>query len=128
MGRWWIALGAVAGAGAVAMAAVTAHGAPQTLDPSAREALRSAVQIQGWHALALVATGLWALHARALSRLLAGMAACGFILGTALFSFSIYAHHLLGLSTGPLAPVGGTLLMLAWLTLAASSLAPGARA
>ena len=59
MQRTWIALGALAGLTAVAMAAVAAHGLGG-LDPAAVAMVRSGIEMQGWHALALLACGLWA--------------------------------------------------------------------
>ena len=53
--RVWLALGAVLGGLAVAAAAYAAHA---NVDPARARALASAVQMQGWHALALVAVGL----------------------------------------------------------------------
>ena len=58
MQRIWIALGALAGLTAVAMAALAAHGL-DWLDPAALAMMRSAIEMQGWHALALLACGLW---------------------------------------------------------------------
>ncbi len=125
MGRILMACGAVAGAFAVALAAVAAHAGPHTLDPAGREAVRGAVQIQGWHAIILVVTGLWVMRAPPLAHKLAGLAGAGYVAGMLFFCGAIYAHHFAGLATFSLAPVGGVLLMLAWLFLAASALAAG---
>ncbi len=114
-----------AGASVVAMAAYAAHALPQRLDPKALEAVRSAIQIQGWHTLALLCTGLWVMRAPPLAHLLGSCAGFGFLAGMFLFSGAIYAHHLGGLATGPAAPFGGVLLILSWLMLAASALAAG---
>ena len=59
MQRLWIALGALAGLTAVAMAALAAHGL-DWLDPAALQMVRSTLEMHGWHALALLACGLWA--------------------------------------------------------------------
>ena len=59
MYRLWIVLGAAYGAAAVGMAAASAHalaGAP----PATLRIVDSGVQMQGWHALALLGCGLWA--------------------------------------------------------------------
>ena len=58
LSRRWIAAGSAAGLLGVAMAAYAAH-AP--LDPAARGIVHSAVEMQLWHALALVAVGIWTL-------------------------------------------------------------------
>lgn len=125
MGRIFLALGAVAGAGFVALSAVAAHALPQKLDPKALAAVQSALQMQGIHALALVFAGLWVMRAPPVAHLLGSLAGCGFLGGTLVFCSAIYAHHLAGFATGPLAPVGGVLLILSWLVLAASALAAG---
>ena len=125
MGRFFLAFGALAGALTVALAAVAAHALPQRLDAKALEAVRSAIQMQGWHAIALVMTGLWLLRAPPLAHQLGTVAGFGFLLGLLLFCGGIYAHHLAGLSTGPVAPIGGVTLILAWLVLMASALLSG---
>ncbi len=125
MGRIWVCLGALYGAGAVGMAAAAAHALSQRLDAKGLAAVQSAVQMQGWHALALVLTGVWLMRAAPLAHTLGTFAGVGFALGTLLFCGSVYANHLAGLHLGPTAPVGGVLLMVAWLLLAASALAAG---
>lgn len=114
MQRLWIALGGLAGLTAVAMAALAAHG---VLDPEALQMVRNALQMQGWHALALLACGLWGPRG---GRLADG-AGAAFAVGLVLFCGAIYSlalgHH--GLPV--LAPVGGTLLMLGWLLLTLSA-------
>ena len=114
MQRLWVALGALSGLVAVAMAAVTAH----LLAGPAAEIAGRAVQMQGWHALALVATGLWAPRGGLLARL----AGAAFALGTVLFCGAVYALALGGVHAGMLAPVGGTLLMVGWALLGVSAL------
>jgi uncharacterized membrane protein YgdD (TMEM256/DUF423 family) len=125
MGRIFLALGALAGALAVGMAATAAHALPQRLDTKALDAVRSAVQMQAWHAIALVLTGLWLMRAPPFAHQLGTLAGFGFLLGALLFCGGIYAHHLAGMATGPVAPIGGVLLILAWLLLMASALAAG---
>ena len=118
MERVWIGLGSLLGLLAVGMAAATAH---LLADPAAAIAGR-AVQMQGWHALALVGTGLWARR----GGLPAHLAGAAFALGTASFCGAVYALALGGVHLGPLAPVGGTLLMLGWALLGLSALRPRA--
>jgi uncharacterized membrane protein YgdD (TMEM256/DUF423 family) len=78
--------------------------------------------MQGWHALAIVAAGLWLMQVhKPLSVWLGRVAGAGFIAGTVLFCGGIYGHHLAGLPTGKLAPFGGVTLILSWLLLAASA-------
>ncbi len=115
MQRLWIGLGALAGVSAVAMAAALAH---LVRDPAAAEMAGRAVQMQGWHALALLAAGLWAPRGGRL----VDLAAAAFVLGLLGFCGAVYARALGGLNLGTLAPIGGSLLMLGWLLLGASAL------
>jgi len=109
-------LGAVAGMGAVAMAALGAHGLSH-LDPGRLRMVQSAVQMQGWHALALVGCALWVSR----GGLLADMAGAAFAAGIVLFCGAVYSLALGGPGLGWVAPVGGTLLMVGWLLLALSA-------
>jgi uncharacterized membrane protein YgdD (TMEM256/DUF423 family) len=116
MQRLWVTAGALLGFVTVAMAALTAHAA-QHMDPNAVPMVRSAVQMQGWHALALIGCGLWAPRGGRL----ADIAGAGFLLGSVLFCGVIYARaFMVGVPAG-IAPVGGSVLMLAWLVLAGSA-------
>lgn len=117
MHRLWIPVGAVAGLTAVAMSALLSHALPQRLDAARLQMVANAVQMQGWHALALVLTGVWALRGGTL----ATMAGTCFALGTLLFCGGVYAIALAGLRLGPMAPTGGILLMLGWLLLGLSA-------
>jgi uncharacterized membrane protein YgdD (TMEM256/DUF423 family) len=117
MQRLWIALGSLAGFGAVGMAALAAHGLGG-LPPPALAMARNAIEMQGWHALALIGTGLWAPRGGRL----ADAAGLAFTLGLILFCASVYALALGGVNLGLLAPTGGTLLMIGWLLLGASAL------
>jgi uncharacterized membrane protein YgdD (TMEM256/DUF423 family) len=120
--RLWLAAGALAGLGAVALSAWAAHGASARLDPARLAMLQNGITMQGWHALALLATGLWAGrrgggHARLLHA-----AGAGFLLGILLFCGAVYAVSIGGVSLGGVAPVGGLLLMLGWLLLLVAAL------
>jgi uncharacterized membrane protein YgdD (TMEM256/DUF423 family) len=116
MTRLWIGLGAVAGLLAVAMAAVAAHGL-EAIGPARLGMVRNALQMQGWHALALLACGLWAPRGGRL----ADWAGAAFAVGLVLFCGGVYGLALAGLPVAILAPVGGILLMVGWLLLAVSA-------
>jgi uncharacterized membrane protein YgdD (TMEM256/DUF423 family) len=118
MQRLWIGLGSLAGLGAVMMAAVAAHVVPTSADPRAGEMLRSAIQMHGWHAMALLACGLWAQRGGRL----VDWAGAAFAAGLVLFCGAVYALALGGVHMAMLAPVGGTLLMLGWALLGISAL------
>jgi uncharacterized membrane protein YgdD (TMEM256/DUF423 family) len=114
MERICIGLAALFGATAVAMAAVAAH---VPVDAASLAVLRSGVQMQGWHALALLFTGLWAARGGWPAKL----AGAAFALGIVMFSGSLYALALRG-TDAVLAPAGGILLIAGWLLLAISAL------
>lgn len=105
----------MAGFGAVAMAAYAAHGIP---DPAAQPIVASGVQMQGWHALALIGVGLWVPRGGRL----ADAAGTAFVAGLVLFCGAVYSLAMAGVSWGLLAPIGGILLMIGWLLLGASAL------
>ncbi len=117
MQRVWIALGALAGLTAVAMAALAAHGLG-SLDPAALAMTRSAIEMQGWHALVLLACGLWSPRGGRL----ADWAGAAFAVGTVLFCGAVYVVGLSGIRLGFIAPLGGTLLMVGWLLLGLSAI------
>ena len=119
LSRLWICCGSLAGVSAVAMAAAAAHGpVPDSLTPAALQQLRNGIQMHGWHALALLGTGLWAPRGGRL----ADAAGVAFALGLLAFCGAVYGLALAGLRIGGLAPVGGLLLMAGWLLLGVSAL------
>lgn len=130
MARLWLALGALAGLLAVAMAAWASHGLPQRLDPARLAMVQSAVTMQGWHALALLATAL--LAERRGGNGLGGLRGAGpvhaagacFALGLIAFCGAVYSAGLAGVSLGAVAPTGGVLLMAGWACLLLSALGP----
>ena len=115
MQRTWIVLASLAGFSAVAMAAYAAHGIAA---PTALRIVSSGVQMQGWHALALLGTALWIPK----GGVLAHAAAAAFTIGLMLFCGSVYSLALAHISWGLLAPTGGITLMAGWLILGASAL------
>ena len=115
--RVWLALGAVLGGLAVAAAAYAAHA---NVDPARARALASAVQMQGWHALALVAVGLVGLALPGSGWLLQ-VAGALFLGGVLLFCGAVYVPLFGGPSLGMTAPVGGTMLIAGWLAFAVAA-------
>jgi uncharacterized membrane protein YgdD (TMEM256/DUF423 family) len=96
------------GAAAVALAALAAHA-----DLAARGMVQSVATILGWHAPALLALALW--NGR-------GGAAAGLLLaGACLFSGAVLLRAFADLSLGPVAPIGGVLMMAGWLWLAVAA-------
>ena len=114
MDRVWIGLGALAGVSAVAMAAVAAHG----LDAQAVGMVQQAVQMQGWHALALLFCGVWARR----GGVFAHLAGAAFAVGLLLFCGAVYLLALAGIRLPMVAPTGGTVLMLGWVFVGVSAL------
>jgi uncharacterized membrane protein YgdD (TMEM256/DUF423 family) len=112
--RGWVALGAFVGLIAVIAAAAAAHGA----DPAAARARASAAQMLGWHALAIVAVGLWGAQGGSLGHAAGAL----FTLGLALFCAAVYSPTFGGPSLGMTAPAGGILLMLGWAAFGLSAL------
>ena len=116
----WIALGALSMGIAVALGAFGAHALKERLIEAGQlENWHTAVRYQAWHALALLALGL-------VPRGLAPRA-CGwlFLVGSVLFSGSIYGLALEGPGKilGPITPMGGSLLIVAWGMLAVAAVA-----
>ena len=112
--RGWVAFGALLGLLAVAAAAASAHGG----DPASLRARASAAQMLGWHALAIVAIGIWGVQGGWLTHAAGAL----FTLGLALFCSAVYSPILGGPNLGLTAPVGGVCLMLGWAAFAASAL------
>ncbi len=129
-----VAVGALLGGTGVACGAFGAHGitgfVAETYPDAALAARRlanweTAADYQLWHALAVVACGLWAVHAP--SRSLTAAAAC-FAAGTAIFSGSLYLLVLTGATwLGAVTPLGGVLLILGWTLLAWTAWRGGAK-
>lgn len=116
MARFFLMIAAVSGFLAVIVGAFAAHGLKKMLAPEMIEVVKTGVQYQMYHALALLLVGLWLSHKPEASGLKAGGIA--FILGTLLFSGSLYA---LALDAprwlGPVTPLGGLCFLLGWLLL-----------
>ncbi len=101
------ATGAVLAALSVGLAAYAAHAA----DDAARATLQMAAMFGFGHGIALASL------ASTCRRRLGIVSLAALLLGVLLFSGSLVAGQLLGLSTR-LAPMGGSLMILAWLGLA----------
>ena len=116
MVRFFLMIAAINGFFAVIFGAFAAHGLKRMLAPEMLEVVKTGVQYQMYHALALLLVGLWLSHKPDTSGLKAGGLA--FILGTLLFSGSLYALAL-GAPRwlGPVTPLGGLCFLLGWLFL-----------
>lgn len=131
---WWFVLGAVLGGLAVVTGAFGAHGLPAHLQAlyagemklvNGEEVLawkkyladfKTAAEYQMYHAAALCLVGLLGAPRCERSRRIAGWS---FLLGTVLFSGSLYALVLTKQTwLGAITPIGGTLFIIGWFSLA----------
>lgn len=116
MARLFLMIAAISGFFAVIIGAFAAHGLKQILAPEAIDVVKTGVQYQMYHALALLLVALWLSHKPDVRGLKAGGLA--FILGSLLFSGSLYALAL-GAPRwlGPVTPLGGLCFLIGWLLL-----------
>ncbi|MGQ9490542.1 MAG: DUF423 domain-containing protein [Anaerolineae bacterium] len=117
MDRLFFVLGALSGGLAVALGAFGAHTLKARLAADLLVIFETGVRYQMYHALALLAVA-WAL-ARWPGSPLAVAAGWLFVLGTVLFSFSLYLLSLTGLRwLGAITPLGGIAFVAGWVCLA----------
>lgn len=121
-GIHWFRAGAILAALGVIAGAFGAHYLKQRLqiEPRQLESFETGVRYQIYHAMALLTVGLLAITGRGAPAPL-NLAGWLFLVGTVLFSGSIYMLALgVGPSKvlGPITPLGGLSLIVAWFTLA----------
>ena len=115
-----LAAAAFVGFVSVAFGAYSEHGLRPRVSAETFRFLMTAVRYNQVHALAAAVVGGMILAAPDADGLLLRIAGWGFVAGMVLFSGSIYVSALLDRpALTKLAPVGGTVLMLAWLALCA---------
>lgn len=125
MARLWLLLSACAGFSGVALGAFAAHGLKNQLTPAYLAVFQTGAHYQLIHALALFGVGLLALLRPAP---LVNCAGALFALGIALFSGSLYALTLSGISAlGMVTPFGGVAFLAGWLCLGLAGWKLGAR-
>ncbi len=116
MERLFGGLGAVSAALAVAAGAFAAHGLQQRLAPGPLDVFQTAARYQMYHALALLLVACVAGRWPARWVRVAGWL---FVVGTLLFSGSLYALALTGARwLGALTPLGGVAFLAGWAALA----------
>lgn len=121
--RVFLLLAAVAGFFAVALGAFAAHGLKAQLSPEYLTVFQTGVHYQMVHALALFGV---ALLAERLPGRLVKAAGTLFVVGILLFSGSLYALTLSGLSKlGMITPLGGVSFLAGWLCLGLAALRSG---
>ncbi len=115
----WIAAGAVSALIAVSAGAFGAHALRGRLEPRMLDTFEVGARYQMYHALAMVAVGLMGAAA--------APAGWCFLVGTVLFSGSLYGLSITGAKVfGPITPVGGLLFIVGWALLARAALLRGA--
>ena len=120
MHKNYFAASAILGGLAVAAGAFGAHGLESiTKDEKILHGFRTGVEYQMYHALGILAVGLLAMHGASTAGNVAGWS---FLLGTLLFSGSLYALVLTGnTKLGMITPIGGVLFIVGWVALAAAA-------
>ncbi|WP_230975384.1 DUF423 domain-containing protein [Acetobacter garciniae] len=114
--RIWLICGALAAGTGTIMGALAAHLPDTAFGAGGRAMAHSAMDMQMWHGIALVALGQGTATRR--NRLvLAG--GTGLLVGMLLFCGGVYYTAFTGLRINHLAPTGGSLIILSWLALAA---------
>jgi uncharacterized membrane protein YgdD (TMEM256/DUF423 family) len=114
MDRLWLGLAGLFGLTGVIMAALAAHALPGRLTPAALGLVHTAIEMQMWHALALLGCGVLARTHPGRRVTVAGAA---FALGTVLFCGAVYSLALTGVELPAVAPTGGFLVMAGWISL-----------
>lgn len=111
-GKLFLLVGIAFAALSVVLGAFGAHALKSTLEPQSLSTWQTGVQYQMFHALGLVALGLFASNQR--HRLINKAGFC-FIAGVVLFSGSLYMLSTTGIGVfGPITPIGGVLLIVGW--------------
>lgn len=112
MQRLFLSFAAASGFISVCLGAFAAHGLKHQISPESLAVWQTGVQYQMYHALALLAVGLLYQANASKTLKLAGLA---FILGTFLFSGSLYALALGAPKLfGIITPVGGLSFLVGW--------------
>ena len=120
MDRTFLLIGAVAACIGVGFGAFGAHGLRNRLPPDMLAVFETAVRYQMYHALAVLIVALAA--ARMDGWLIRG-AGWAFTVGIILFSGSLYALTLTGVTTlGAITPVGGLAFLVGWTLLIVAAL------
>lgn len=118
MEKFFFVCGAVSAFIGVAAGAFGAHGLKQRLDADLMAVFEVGVRYQMYHAFALIATA-WAIGRWPGTGSLANSAGTLFIVGTVLFSGSLYLLSLTGIRwLGAITPLGGLAWLAAWVCLA----------
>jgi len=117
--KFFLQIGCLFALFGVVLGAFGAHGLESRLSPERLATFETGVRYQMYHAIALVLVAILAAFLK--EQRLINIAGYLFVIGILLFSGSIYllaCRELIGLTTwrwlGPLTPIGGTCLIIAW--------------
>lgn len=114
--RWFLGFVALMGATGVMAGAFAAHGIQKVIqNPYLIQVFQTAVLYQMFHTLALLGVLALMVHGKANKAL--SIAGILMIVGTVLFSGSLYILSLASWAVGMITPVGGFFLIAAWITL-----------
>ena len=117
MANTFLLIGSLVGFLGVAAGAFGAHGLRSRLSPDMLAVFETAVRYQMYHVVALLITA--AVMARVGDARLLAIAGWSFITGVVLFSGSLYALALTGISgLGAITPLGGLAFLVGWACLA----------
>lgn len=115
--RLWICAGAANGFIAVALGAFSAHLLRDRLSPEALGWIETGTRYELGHALALLAVA-WLAGREVRHPIALGVAGWAFLLGTILFSGTLYVMALVGITTlGGVVPLGGVAFLIGWAAL-----------
>ena len=113
----FLVAGSIGGMLAVMFGAFGAHGLEKLVDAHMLQRFHTGVEYQFYHAFALLVVGL--LHEQVTQVRLLQRAGYAFLLGIILFSGSLYAYVLTGVTTiAVITPSGGTAFIAGWVLLA----------
>ena len=117
----WLQAGAIWGFFAVAIGAFGAHGLKDRLEALGQSAnFQTATHYHMYSALVLLAVGLLNLSGR--SGTATNIAGWSFLLGSLIFSGSLYILAVTGLRwLGAITPIGGVLMLVGWAALAVAA-------
>lgn len=121
----WIRIAALLGGLSVAAGAFGAHSLKEKLEPRMLENFQTGATYQMTHALALLAVGILLSQSSRPSTALS-IAAWSFLIGIMLFSGSLYALALSGITKlGAITPLGGVAFLVGWVALAVGATRTG---
>ncbi|MGB2924935.1 MAG: DUF423 domain-containing protein [Limnothrix sp.] len=112
--RFFLTLAPILAGLSVVAGSFASHALKAKLDVSALEIWKTGAQYQMYHAIALLLVGLLSLHG-SLPQTWLNSAGVAFIVGTVLFSGSLYALSLSGVKIlGAITPLGGVAFLIGW--------------